>query len=84
MDPRERTALKTRENRSRRAAHRQGLEIVKQRREDPRAIDYGSWRVIDATTRQVVAGDALAGLSLAAVEAYLDRGRGKPWKWREA
>lgn len=37
------TAHKTRENRLRRVAERQGLTFTKTRRRDPRAIDYGHY-----------------------------------------
>ena len=38
---------KIRENRLRRAAARQGLSLVKSRRRDPRAVDYGRIMVVD-------------------------------------
>ena len=41
------TAEKVRENRLRRMAERQGLELRKSRRRDPRAIDYGRWYIVD-------------------------------------
>lgn len=51
------TQFKTRENRLRRVAERQGLALTKTRRRDPRAIDYGHYylhrdgiQVLDATT----------------------------------
>jgi hypothetical protein len=34
---------KVRENRARRAAERQGVRLVKSRRRDPRALDYGRY-----------------------------------------
>lgn len=37
------TAYKTRENRLRRVAERQGLAFSKSRRRDPRAVDYGHY-----------------------------------------
>jgi hypothetical protein len=39
---------KVRENRLRRMAERQGYILRKSRRRDPRAIDYGTWYLIDA------------------------------------
>ena len=65
---------KVRENRLRRMAERQGLEIQKSRRRDPRAIDYDRWLIIDARTNAVVAGTEGTprhGMTLDAVEAYL-------------
>lgn len=38
---------KIRENRLRRAAARQGLRLVKSRRRDPRALDYGNYMLIE-------------------------------------
>lgn len=37
------TEYKTRENRLRRVAERQGLTFTKNRRRDPRAVDYGHY-----------------------------------------
>jgi hypothetical protein len=44
------TGEKVRENRLRRMADRQGLQLVKSRRRDPRAVDYGTYAlyVVDA------------------------------------
>jgi hypothetical protein len=36
---------KVRENRLRRMAERQGLTLTKNRRRDPRALDYGEYRL---------------------------------------
>lgn len=38
------------ENRLRRAADRQGLRLEKSRLRDPRAIGYGTFRLVDADT----------------------------------
>jgi hypothetical protein len=38
-------SIKVRENRLRRMAERQGLRLVKSRRRDPLAIDYGRYRI---------------------------------------
>lgn len=68
---------KVRENRLRRMAERQGLKLVKSRRRDPRAIDYGGWMIVDADTNTAVAGTAGTGrpnYSLDDVEAYLTGG----------
>jgi hypothetical protein len=50
------TADKVRENRLRRMAGRQGLRLVKSRRRDPRAIDYGLYTLVSDRTNTVVAG----------------------------
>jgi len=43
-------ADKMRENRFRRIADRQGLRLEKSRRSEPRATDYGTHMLIDAST----------------------------------
>jgi hypothetical protein len=45
-DLQDRTA-KVEENQLRRMAARRGLRLVKSRRRDPRASDYGTWVVVD-------------------------------------
>lgn len=67
---------KVRENRLRRAAARQGCVLIKSRRRDRRALDYGAYFVADASTNALVAGDSASGggLSLDQVETYLSRG----------
>lgn len=42
------TATKVRENKARRMAERQGLALVKTRRRDSRAVDYGSYKLVDS------------------------------------
>lgn len=61
---------KVRENRLRRMADRQGLRLVKSRRRDPRALEYGRFWLFDRRKR--VAGGEL-GTSLEEIEAYLTR-----------
>lgn len=43
------TDEKVRENRLRRMAERQGLRLVKSRRRDPRALDYGLYVLVQDT-----------------------------------
>jgi len=57
-----------RENRLRRMADRQGIEIHKNRRRDRRAKDYGLWSLNDPDR-----GVVLSGLSTDEVETYLLR-----------
>jgi len=67
-------AEKVRENRLRRMAERQGLRLVKSRRRDPRAIDFGAYMLTDANTNHVVAGTGGVGRphwTLDDVESYL-------------
>jgi hypothetical protein len=42
------------ENRLRHAAQRQGLRLVKSRRRDPRALDFGTYQLVDGDTDAVV------------------------------
>jgi hypothetical protein len=57
---------RVRQNRVRRAAARQGIDLRKIRRMDPRAIDYGLWTLDDPR-----GGVHLAGVTLDVVEVYL-------------
>ncbi len=51
-------------------AERQGLMLRKSKRRDPRAIDYGSWWLVDAETNSLAAPGE-NGLTLDQVEAWL-------------
>jgi hypothetical protein len=64
---------KVRTNRLRRAAARQGLQLVKSRRRDPRALDYGGWMITELSTNTIVAGATPReySMSLDDVEKYL-------------
>jgi hypothetical protein len=74
-------SIKVRENRLRRMAGRQGLKLVKNPRRDPRATDYGSYMLTDASEAQVAdfgwdhPGFPDGGSWLNEVEAYLTRPR---------
>jgi hypothetical protein len=61
------------ENRLRRMAKRQGLALVKSRRRDPRALDYGMWMIVDPAINAIVAGaeTGRASMSLEEVETWL-------------
>lgn len=48
---------KVRENKLRRMAQRQGYQLMKSRRRDPRAVDYGRWLIVDPTRNAIVAGE---------------------------
>lgn len=64
-----RTTEIVRENRLREAAKRQGYRLVKSRRRDPRALDFGSYTIVtDDQTRAAVAQQLP---DLGAVEAWL-------------
>lgn len=62
------TEEKVRENRLRRMADRQGQTLSKNRRRDPRAVDYGQWTLTDTTT-----GETTLSGRLDEIEAYLTR-----------
>lgn len=47
---------KSREIRFRRMAKRQGLELKKSRRRDPKAVDFGGYMLIDQRTGEPVLG----------------------------
>jgi hypothetical protein len=67
---------KTRENRLRRVAERQGLQLAKSRRRDPRATDFGGYMLSSIIKNFAVIGDQPFAFSatLDDVEAYLDKG----------
>ena len=67
---------KVREDRLRRMAQRRGFRIVKSRRRDPRANDYGGRMIVDARTNAVVAGGHpyAYNLTINEVEEYLNDG----------
>lgn len=68
------TDTKVRENRLRRAAQRQGLQLEKSRRRDPNAVDYGLWAIIDPYANTAMHSPAPWGiyaLDLDDVEQYL-------------
>jgi hypothetical protein len=62
--------FKVYENLCRRAAQRQGYKLVKSRRRDPRAADFGSYWLIDHDTGGAVEGGEW-GTDLAVVAAWL-------------
>lgn len=62
----------TRERRLRRAAHDQGLRVVKSHLRDPQALSYGMFRLVDENNYIVAGGDLLGfSLRLDEVETYL-------------
>jgi hypothetical protein len=69
---------KTREDRLRRMAKRQGLRLVKSRRRDKRALDYSAYGLIDTEVNAAAFGYTPQGrmnASLDDIEAYLMRER---------
>jgi hypothetical protein len=65
---------KVRENRLRRILSRRGYILMKSRRRDPRALDYGYYRIIYPNTNFVIAGGQGPGFSftLDDVEDWLE------------
>lgn len=63
------------ENRLRRMAERQGLQLVKSRRRDPHAVGFGTYMLMNPPTNSVVhmnfALPGGYGLDLDDVESYL-------------
>jgi hypothetical protein len=71
------TDTKVHENRLRRMAARQGLELRKTKRRDPMALDYGRYRLVDIRTgaeATVPDGDE-HGLTLDQAERWLTTAR---------
>lgn len=62
------SAEKVREDRLRRAADRQGLTLRKSRTRDPRALDYGLYRIVDNNNYEHYSAQ-----SLDAIERWLTR-----------
>jgi hypothetical protein len=62
------TEFKTYENRLRRAADRQGLRLEKARVRDPRAIDHGTYRLVNIRTNVVEAFGSPNGYGLNPVD----------------
>jgi hypothetical protein len=65
---------RTREQRLRRAANRQGFRLVKSRSRDPRAIDWGCYMIVRLDNDTVEAGTGGIGrpsFSLDDVERFL-------------
>lgn len=67
---------RVRENRIRRMAERQGLRVVKSRRRDRRAFDFGGFMLLDANSGSVVSGahPLPFSLNLDEVEGHLTSG----------
>jgi hypothetical protein len=66
-------AEKVREARLRRMAERRGLKLVKSRRRDPLAVDYGRYVIVDPDSNQPVAGEfgSASAMTLDGVDAWL-------------
>ncbi|MFI5729153.1 hypothetical protein ACIA49_03465 [Kribbella sp. NPDC051587] len=68
---------KVRENRLRRMADRQGMQLVKSRRRDPKAHDFGTFMLVDLRTQAIVIGAPKLGENPSAtideIEAWLTK-----------
>lgn len=64
---------KVRENRLRRTAERQGFRLVKTRRLDHRAVDYGTYRLTPVKGSGSSKGSAGRLLTIDEVEGFLTR-----------
>jgi len=62
---------KARESRLRRAAAREGLRLMKSRRRNPWAADYGAYWLVDISRNVIVAGHSDFGMDLDEVEEAL-------------
>ena len=69
------TEEKVRENKARRRLDRRGYRLMKSRRRDPKALEYGGYMIVDSQTNGAVAGmDPVPfDYSLGDVEAFLDK-----------
>lgn len=75
------TTEKVRVNRLRRMAERQGYQLVKIRRRDPLAIDYGRYYITSQQTGTAVTGMDTAGrasMTLDDVDAWLSHTKPRP------
>lgn len=59
-----------REGRARRLLKSRGYSLVKSRRRDPRAVDYGTYLIVDHRDMVVAGGDGPFQMHLADVEAW--------------
>ena len=66
---------KVRENRLRRMADRQGYRLVKSRRRDPRARDYGTYGLVDTHTM----GENLPDATIPAIRRDMDLDEVEAW-----
>jgi len=76
------------ENRLRRMANRQGLQLMRSRARDPRDLTYGGYVLVDIETNGIVFGGELShpnadrgfGASLEDIEEFLTHGPAEPAK----
>ena len=65
------------ENRVRRMAQRQGLRLIKSRRRDPQALDFGSYVLVDIESNSLVFGDQFGATLDEVAEWLLGRREGQ-------
>ncbi len=66
---------KVREARLRRLAQRQGIKLVRSRRRDPQAADFGRYTLVDPETNRAIAGEQSSAMTLDDVEVWLSSAR---------
>src|SRR5512133_2922908 len=65
---------KVRENRLRRMAQRQGLQLVKSKRRDPHALEYGRYMVLDDEKAMVHGGEEVELITGGRPRGHIDWG----------
>lgn len=60
--------LKVKENRARRKLDRMGMRLMKSRRRDERALDFGGYMIVDKNTNYVQAGGTPGAFSMSIEE----------------
>jgi hypothetical protein len=68
------TEEKVMENRIRRVALRRGMKVVKSRRRDPKALDYGGYMLVDVARNFAILGGSPNAYSatIEEIDAYLN------------
>src|ERR1700722_1628064 len=66
---------KVREARVRRVAQRQGIKLVRSRRRDPQAADFGRYALVDPETNRAIAAGQSSARTLGGVAAWLSSAR---------
>jgi hypothetical protein len=66
--------LKVQENRARRRLDRMGFSLMKSRRKDPRALEYGGYMIVNRFTNAIEAGGTPGAyaLSIEDVERWIE------------
>jgi hypothetical protein len=82
LNRRNAASIKVRENSLRRLAERRGYRLVKSRSGDPRATDFGRYKIVETATGAVVAGeDGRGGCAYSFGEAEENLAAARPPQW---